>query len=188
MNVIPLLCWEFLKTGLFSVGGGLATLPFLYDMASRHSWFTVAELTDMIAVSESTPGPIGVNMATYAGFSAAGIPGALAATLALVAPAIAVIVVISRFLDRFKNSRSVSDAFAGLRPAVTGLIAAAGFQVFSMSVLNMEAFRRTGDILAALSWIPLALFAALFILLMKTAWHPAAIIAIGAGAGIVLGL
>ena len=188
MNVLPLLCWEFLKTGLFSVGGGLATLPFLYDMAARHPWFTTAELADMIAVSESTPGPIGVNMATYAGFSAAGVPGALAATLALAAPAIAVIVVISRFLDRFKNSRSVSDAFAGLRPAVTGLIAAAGFQVFLMSVLDMEAFRGTGNFWDALAWIPLALFAVLFVLLMKTSWHPVAVIAIGAAAGIVLGL
>ena len=77
-----LLFFEFFKTGLFAVGGGMATLPFLYDMLGRHpDWFTASQLADMIAVSESTPGPIGVNMATYVGFETSGIPGALVATL-----------------------------------------------------------------------------------------------------------
>ena len=77
---------EFFKTGLLAVGGGLATLPFLKEIAQTYSWFSVSQLTDMIAISESTPGPIGINMSTYAGFHAAGIPGAIVSTLSLVLP------------------------------------------------------------------------------------------------------
>ena len=91
-----LLFYEFFKTGLFAVGGGLATLPFLYDMAARHpEWFTVSQLADMLAVSESTPGPLGVNMATYVGFTVAGIPGAVIATIGEVTPSIIVISILS---------------------------------------------------------------------------------------------
>ena len=85
------LFYEFFKTGLFAIGGGLATLPFLSDMADRTGWFTQAQLADMLAVSESTPGPVGVNMATYVGFETGGILGAVVATLGLVAPSVIVI-------------------------------------------------------------------------------------------------
>ena len=88
------LIYEFLKTGLFAVGGGMATVPFLKEIARNYSWFTENELLDMIAVSESTPGPIGVNMATYAGFRAAGPLGALCSTLSLIAPSIIIILII----------------------------------------------------------------------------------------------
>ena len=121
-----LLFYEFFKTGLFAVGGGLATLPFLYDMAARHpEWFTVSQLADMLAVSESTPGPLGVNMATYVGYLTAGIPGAVAATMGLVAPSVIVILIVAAFLKRFRESRLVNNVFYGLRPASTGLIGAA---------------------------------------------------------------
>ena len=89
------LFWEFFKAGLFSVGGGLATLPFLYDISDRLGWFTHAQIADMLAISESTPGPIGVNMATYAGFTSAGIPGGVVATLGLVTPSVIVILIIA---------------------------------------------------------------------------------------------
>ena len=92
------LFWEFFKTGLFAVGGGLATLPFLQQIAARYPWFTPDDLLNMIAVSESTPGPIGVNTATYAGFHAAGLPGALTATFALVLPSVVIIMLVSRAL------------------------------------------------------------------------------------------
>ena len=95
------LFFEFFKTGLFAVGGGMATLPFLYDMADKTHWFTSAQLADMIAVSESTPGPLGVNMATYVGFSVSGIPGGIIATLGLVCPAVVIIIIISKFLNKF---------------------------------------------------------------------------------------
>ena len=122
-----LLFYEFFKTGLFAVGGGLATLPFLYDMAARHpEWFTVSQLADMLAVSESTPGPLGVNMATYVGYLTAGIPGAVAATMGLVAPSVIVILIVAAFLKRFRESRLVNNVFYGLRPASAAMVAAAG--------------------------------------------------------------
>lgn len=105
------LFYEFFKIGLFAVGGGMATIPFLMDLTSRYSWFTMADLTNMIAVSESTPGPIGINMATYAGFNAAGIPGALCATLSLVLPAWIIIILIAKFMSSFSENKYVKGAF-----------------------------------------------------------------------------
>ena len=94
-----LLFYEFAKVGLFSVGGGLATVPFLQSMGEKTGWFTNAQLSTMIAVSESTPGPMGVNMATYVGYSISGIPGAVIATLGLITPSIAVIIIIGLFAE-----------------------------------------------------------------------------------------
>lgn len=128
------LFYEFFKVGLFAVGGGLATIPFLETMSANTGWFTTADLTTMLAVSESTPGPIGVNMATYVGFDLCGIPGAIIATLGLITPSILVILVIAGFLQKFRQSKTVDAVFYGLRPASTGLIAAAGLKV-ALSIL-----------------------------------------------------
>lgn len=128
------LFWEFFKTGLFAVGGGLATLPFLQHISVRTGWFTQAQLSDMIAVSESTPGPMGVNMATYVGFTTAGIPGSLCATLGLITPSIVIILLIAMSLKAFRHNKYVDAAFYGLRPASTGLIAASGLSVFVMAL------------------------------------------------------
>ena len=126
MNFLTLF-FEFFKTGLFAVGGGMATLPFLYDMAGRHpEWFTAAEVADMLAVSESTPGPIGVNMATFAGYKMGGIGGALVATMGLITPSVIVILLVALFLKSFRNSPVVESVFYGLRPASSAMIAAAG--------------------------------------------------------------
>ena len=119
------LFWEFFQTGLFAVGGGMATLPFLYDISDRTGWFTHAQLADMVAVSESTPGPIGVNMATYVGFLTGGVAGAAVATLGLITPSVIVILIVAAFLRRFRDSKYVNAAFYGLRPASTGMIFAA---------------------------------------------------------------
>lgn len=132
------LFYEFFKAGLFAVGGGLATIPFLTDIGQRTGWFTMSELANMIAVSESTPGPMGVNMATYVGFETAGIPGAVVATLGLVCPSIIVILMIAAFLKRFRNNPYVESVFYGLRPASTGLIAAAGWSVICISLLTLN--------------------------------------------------
>ena len=135
------LCYEFFKTGLLAVGGGLATLPFLSEMANKYPhWFTHAELADMIAVSESTPGPIGVNMATYVGFRVMGIPGAILATVSLVLPSLIIIVIISKMMNKYMENKFVQWAFGGLRPAVTGLIAAAGWSVVELSLLDLTDF------------------------------------------------
>lgn len=129
MLVLLRLFYEFFKTGLFAVGGGLATLPFLNTMSVNTGWFTTSQLADMIAVSESTPGAMGVNMATYVGFTTSGIPGAIVATLGLVTPSIIIILIIASFLQQFRDNKYVKAVFYALRPASTGLIAASGISV-----------------------------------------------------------
>ena len=161
------LFWEFFKTGLFAVGGGMATLPFLYDMADRTGWFTAAQLADMIAVSESTPGPIGANMATYVGFHSAGIPGALIATLGLVTPQVIIILIIARVLQKFRQNKTVDAAFYGLRPCSVGLIAAAGLLVVKVARFNFDQFRESG-VLAELFNEKALILAA--VLLVLTRW------------------
>ena len=138
------LFWEFFKTGLFAIGGGMATIPFLYEMSDKTGWFSHADLEIMVAVGESTPGPIGVNMATYVGFLTGmrdagwltAILGAVTATLGLITPSVIVILIVAAFLQQFRNSRYVNNAFYGLRPASTGLITAAAFSVIT-SILEI---------------------------------------------------
>lgn len=181
------LFWEFFKTGLFSVGGGLATLPFLYGMGEKTGWFTTADVADMLAVSESTPGGIGVNMATYAGYTTAGVPGGIIATLGLVTPSIIIIIFIAMALDRFRKSPLVEKSFYLLRPCSTALIAAAGLSVFVLVL-----WRGGADPLRALRWDALALMAVLWLLtnVVKPTkkLHPIVFIALSAAAGIVMQL
>lgn len=186
------LCFEFFKTGLFAVGGGMSTLPFLSAMADKYPhWFTQEMLANMVAVSESTPGPIGVNMATYVGYTVAGVPGALAATLSLMLPSIAVILIIARVLDRFRSSKLVADSFEALRPAVTGLIAAAGWAVLRLSLFTTTAWGSLAEFLGAISIPSVIIFAAcvFFSQWKKTAkLHPLVYIAVGAALGVILKL
>ncbi|MBQ5787623.1 MAG: chromate transporter [Oscillospiraceae bacterium] len=183
------LFWEFFKTGLFAVGGGMATLPFLYDMSARTGWFTQARLADMIAVSESTPGPIGVNMATYVGFETAGIPGAVVATLGLICPSIIIIILIARVLKQFRESKTVDAVFYGLRPCSIALIAAAGLLVARVTFLNQDALAAGFNPAELLRWKELLLAAVLLVLtrfvepLKKL--HPVVFIALSAAVGIL---
>lgn len=158
------LFWEFFKTGLFAVGGGMATLPFLYSMAEATGWFSASQLADMIAVSESTPGPIGVNMATYVGFTVAGIPGAIIATLGLIAPEVIIILIIARVLQKFRQNKLVDAAFYGLRPCSVGLIAAAGLLVVKVAMLHTERYFQTGRLAELVDWKAVALAAVLIVL------------------------
>ena len=133
-----LLAYEFCKIGLFAIGGGLATVPFLFDLSEQYHWFTTAELTDMIAISQSTPGPIGVNMATYVGFKTAGIFGAIIATLSLIAPAIIVIYFVQKILDKWTHNRNVINVLSGIRPAVMALILFAGLDVAQTAIFDYK--------------------------------------------------
>ena len=180
------LYWEFFKTGLFAVGGGMATLPFLQELSVRTGWYSQALITDMVAISESTPGPIGINMATYVGCNVAGIPGGIAASLGVVAPSVLIILLISKSLDRFRRTNAVEDAFYGLRPGVTGLIFAAGLTVARVAILRLSASQPITDALALLDWKRLILFAAAFLGIRKLNWHPVVFIAISAAVGILL--
>ena len=186
------LYWEFFKVGLFSVGGGLATLPFLYDLGGRTGWFTTAQVADMLAVSESTPGPIGVNMATYVGFTCAGMPGGLCATLGLVSPSVIIILLIAAALQAFRRSPYVEGAFYTLRPASTGLIAAAGWSVLTLVMADPDRYRAGGRLLDLIRWENLLLFAGLWVLtnlVKKTkSLHPIVFIAVAAVCGVVFRL
>lgn len=185
MHIYILLFLEFFKTGLFSIGGGLATLPFLYNMADKYSWFDRAMLADMIAVSESTPGPIGINMATYVGYETGGILGGIIATIALVLPSIVIIIIIAKFLNKFNENKLVKSAFYGLRPAVTALIATAGFEVLKISIFTFENFAQSQRIVDILNIKSTILFAALFFIINKFKSHPLVIIAGAAIVGII---
>ena len=129
---------EFFKIGLFAVGGGLATIPFLMELPEKYDWYTKADMASMIAISESTPGPVGVNMATYAGYNAAGVTGGIIATLSLVLPSLIVITIIARLLADFNKNPYVQSAFWSIRPAVTGLIATAVVGIFQTSLFTSE--------------------------------------------------
>ncbi len=183
------LMWEFFKTGLFSVGGGLATIPFLQEMAQKYDWFTTQELLDMIAVSESTPGAIGINCATYAGYKAYGIPGAILATLSLVTPAIIIVLIISQAMSKFKNSKLVGDMFQMLRPSTAGLILGAMFSVMTLTLFNLEAYQQTGNFLSLFKYLEIGIFVAFLLILRKfKKLHPIAVIACGAALGIIFKL
>lgn len=184
-----LLFWEFLKIGLFSVGGGMATLPFLYDLSDSTGWFTHAQLADMLAVSESTPGPVGINMATYVGYKVGGFGGALLATLGVILPGTVIVLIIASMLDKFRGNKYVDAAFYGLRPASTGLIAAAGVSVVSIALLNTSLYAATGNLLDLISVKAVILAAVLWVLtnLVKPTkkLHPVVFIAASAVGGIV---
>lgn len=127
---------EFFKTGLLAVGGGMATVPFLLKIGEKTSWFTAVDLADMIAVSESTPGPIGVNMSTYVGYSVAGFPGALVSTLSLVLPSFLVIILVSTFLNKFHENMIVKTVFVFLRAVAVGMLAYALYSVLRLSLFD----------------------------------------------------
>ena len=180
------LFWEFFKIGLFAVGGGMATIPFLYDLSDRTGWFTHTQLADMIAVSESTPGPIGVNMATYVGYEMNGILGSVFTMLGFVAPSIIIIIVVSVFLQRFRNNRYVESAFYGLRPASSGLIASAALSVTTVALLTDG--WSFGTLFGSIRWqaVALAVFLAVVTNLKKTKkWHPIVFLGFSAVVGIV---
>jgi len=176
---------EFFLTGLFAFGGGLATLPFLYSLGERTGWFQASEVVDMLAVSESTPGPIGINMATFAGCKTAGIPGGIAATLGLVAPSIIVIVIVAKFLARFKTHPLVQNTFYGLRPASTGMIAAACLGIVKVTLLDWALFQETGLWGDLFNGKAILLAAVLLIAVRLTRKHPVIYIAAAAAAGIL---
>lgn len=184
-----LLFFEFFKAGLFAVGGGLATLPFVLKMTEQYpAWFGTLQLADITAIAESTPGPIGVNAATFAGYSAAGVPGAFVATFAVILPSFIIVSLIARALQKYRDSKLVCDTFSGLRPAVTGLIAAACWAVMRSALITGaigDGFFRMFD------YRNIILFVVLFALLLTPKVkkiHPIFFILTGGVVGILLGL
>ena len=195
------LIYEFFKTGLFSIGGGMATLPFLADIADRTGWYTRLELSDMLAVAQSTPGPIGVNVATYAGYrsmlSLTGSPawailGGVVATLAEIAPCVLIVLIVARILAKFRNNQKVEYIFSGLRPASTGLVTAALFSAAITTLFRPEVWRETGKLLDLFQLKSIVFFAVLLLLTRLVPFmkklHPVWLIALSAVVGIVFRL
>ena len=181
------LFYEFFITGLFMIGGGLAAIPFLQQMGEKTGWFTTVQLMDMIAVSEATPGPIGVNMATYAGYMTAGVPGGIIATIGLLFPSAVIALIIARLLARFRNNSYVESVLYGLRPASLGLISAAGISVFCLVLFGTDVRFLTIMNVMAIDYKALVLAAILFIatyIFKKT--HPVVFLAASAVIGIFI--
>ena len=201
LSLLARLVYEFFKTGLFSIGGGMATLPFLADIADRTGWYTRLELSDMLAVAQSTPGPIGVNVATYAGYRSmltlTGSPawavlGGVVATLAEIAPCVIIVLMVARILAKFRDNKQVEYLFSGLRPASTGLVAAALFSAAITTLFRPDVWQKTGDLFDLFD-IKSILF---FVILLATTrlipfmkkLHPVCLIALSAVVGIVFQL
>jgi chromate transporter len=183
MNLF-LLFAEFVKIGLFSIGGGLATLPFLFQLANRYAWLSPEKVGDLLAVAQSSQGAIGINMAAQAGFRASGVIGAAAAALGTVAPSVVIIIAAARFLQVFKSNKIVGAVFAGLRPAAAGLLAAAGFGAWKIALYN-SSWQKWFQILR---WRECLILIAVFIALRKFKLHPAVYIVSCGALGIVSGL
>ena len=193
MMIFLELYFRFFMVGLFAVGGGLATLPFLTSMGETTGWFTSMDISNMVAISESTPGPIGINMATYIGYQIGsqlgapfGVLGSIIASLGEVTPCIVIIIIVSRMLMKFRDSKYVEYAFYGLRAASVGLITAAWLGVAKIAFINSEVMAESGNFLMSVDYKSIILSAVIFFLVTKfKKLHPIALIALSAVVGII---
>ena len=188
--LLNLFC-EFFKVGLFAVGGGMATLPFLYALSAKSGWFTATDVANMIAVAESTPGAIGVNMATFAGFITAGIPGAAASTLGLILPSILVVLLVANLLENFHENIVVKDAFYGLRPASIALLCASGVRVFAVTMLSLDNISDAAGLsgyVSALNWKAIIFGVILYAAQKNLRWNLVSFVALSAAVGIIFRL
>ena len=191
IKTILLLIFEFMKTGLMAVGGGMACIRFLQDMIAKYGWLTGEELANIIAVAESTPGPIGVNAATYVGYSVLspygavwGVLGGIISTLSLISPQIVVIIFVAKGLEKYRRSKLVNDAFGALRPAAAGLVAAAGWSVIRSSLsFSLAPFH--ADVV---SFVLYGALVTLMLLPKLKKIHPVLFLAAGGLIGALLGL
>lgn len=162
------LFWSFFQVGLFSIGGGYAAMPLIQaQVVDQHGWLSLSEFIDVITISQMTPGPIGINSATFVGIKIAGIGGALVATLGCVLPSCIIVLTLAHFYFKYQNLTAVRGVLSGLRPAVVAMIASAGLSI----LLNASFAGGTlPSSLADVSWIGICLFLAAFIVLRK--WKP----------------
>ena len=172
------LFWTFFKIGLFGFGGGYSMLSLIqFDLVEKQGWLTVSEFTDIVAISQITPGPIGINCATYSGYMTTGsVWGSVVATLAIMLPSFILMLIIAGMISKFKKNYWVESALKALRPAVVGLIAAA-----ALLLMNEENF---GPHLS--NWISWVIFGCAF---AGTYWlkiNPILMILIAAGAGVLI--
>lgn len=179
----------FFYVGLFTIGGGLVAITLMQETIVERGLVSPEQFYNMVAISESTPGPIGVNMATFLGFELYGVPGAVITTLGEVLPSIIVILVIAKFLSAFKDKPLVQNVFVALRPAATGLIIVATLNIFVLALMNLPssfADLKSPETLKNLfDWKNLFFYFMAFLLVLKTKVHPVFIVALGAVFGIL---
>lgn len=137
LKLLSQLFLRFFHVGVFSFGGGYATLPFLYDIADKFHWYSAKQLTDMLAISSITPGPVGVNVATFAGFTTAGILGSLVATTAIILPSYIIVTIVFKVIDKFRTNKNIKGAIRGLKPAGCALLSAVGIKLLFTSNLHL---------------------------------------------------
>ena len=178
-----LLFIEFFKIGLLAIGGGYTTLPFLYRLSEQYHWFSADELTDMIAVSNITPGPVGINVATFAGFKTAGVLGSIIATTAVVLPALIIIMIIANFLDKYRENKIIQSLFSGLRPAACALLAGICVKLFSEIIINGDKISTNN-----VDYKSILIFILLMLVSIKTNKNPILLILYGAIAGVLINL
>ena len=190
---LVLLYIEFFKIGVFAVGGGLATLPFLFLMANdrftfiqQTGWIKTEQIGNFLAIAQCSPGAIGVNVCAQTGFIYGGVPGGIVAVLGLISPAIIIISVIARALQSLKENKVSAAVFSGLRPAAAGLLSAAGLGVWRLALYNPAAGESAWH--EIIRWREGLVCLAIFLLIVKFKRHPVVYVALGAIAGIALGL
>ncbi|MCK9268384.1 MAG: chromate transporter [Alkaliphilus sp.] len=184
------LYWEFFKIGLFAVGGSLATLPFIRQLVGKYGWITERQILDMIAISESTPGSIGVNVATFVGNVTAGVLGGIVATMGVITSSIVIIIIVAHYITRFHETQIIKSTFVSIRPAATGLIAAVGFEIARISLFSIGDYAPIYElfsqkILSILNMKAILLFGAIIFLLRKYKKHPLIYLAGAAAIGII---
>ncbi len=165
---------SFFKIGLFGFGGGYAMLSLIqHEVVDTHQWLTLQEFTDIVAISQMTPGPVAINSATYIGYTATGdVWGSVLATIAVSLPSLIIVLLICRFIGKIKNNKHVEDIFKGLRPTIVGLIAAA-----ALLLMNKENF---------IDYKSIIIFVVAFILVMFLRVHPILMILLAGIAGLAI--
>ena len=162
------LFWSFLQIGLFSFGGGYAAIPLIQgQIVERHSWLSMPEFTDLITISQMTPGPIAINAATFVGIKIAGVAGALVATLGCILPSCIIVTLIARLYLKYRSMALLQGVLASLRPAVVAMIASAG-----VSILISAFWGGALVSFAATNWVMVAIFALSVVLLLKCKLDP----------------
>lgn len=186
MSEFLMMCLEFFKAGLFAIGGGVVTIPFMAEIGANHGWFDAEDVANMIAISDATPGPFGINMATFAGYKAFGIPGSIAAVFSMALPPFIIIILVAKFLDKFGETTVVKRAFKGLRPAVCVMVISAWITIAKVSIINADAMAGSFSPETLFRPLPMLFFVAIFIgcrLAKKV--HPVVWIALGALLGLL---
>ncbi|XFA98677.1 chromate transporter [Candidatus Izemoplasma sp. B36] len=176
----------FFKVGLFTIGGGLAAIPLIQEEVITRGWLSTSEFTNMIAISQSTPGPIGVNVATFVGFSQYGALGSIFATLGIVAPSVIIIIIISHFLSKFRKNKYVEGVFVGVRPAVTALILFAAYIIAKESLVNLALFESTNKFFDLFNIKAIIMFLVFLFISNKWKHHPVLYIVIAGVIGIFI--